>query len=99
METKTYTTAELNDFQQELERYRVYKTIGGDKLSYIDFDQYLIDQRVCVRRAGDYAPAICDVRRFEELNEKFDQLRTRDNKRAYAKAKQLEALAATSAAG
>ena len=56
MNTKTYTREELRAFEQELASYRVTRKTSAGDLSYINFDQYLIDQRVCVRRDGDYSP-------------------------------------------
>jgi hypothetical protein len=41
---------------------------GAGARAYIDFEQYW------VRRTGDFGPAICNVKLFEELTDKFEQL-------------------------
>lgn len=93
---KIYTKEELRAFETELEKvYRVHKTAAGQQLSYIDFDQYLIDKRACVRQQPPYGVAICNVPLFQELTAKFEQLKDLRSKRAYAKQKELEELAET----
>jgi hypothetical protein len=94
MQSKTYSRQELYAFLAELECYRIKKTLSTkEEVSYIDFDQYLIDQRACVRHQG-YSPAICKVGLFEELTNKWEQLSSMLNKKAYAQAKEAEELAA-----
>lgn len=94
MENRIYTKAELYAFLSELESaYRVHKMVSGEQLTWIDIDQYLIDQKALVRQEGNYGPAICNLHLFIALTDKWDQLRTMLNKKAYAKAKELEELA------
>lgn len=92
MATKTFSREELRAFEKELEPYRVHKVIAKEPVSYIDFDAYLIAQRVCVRQEGYYAPAIIELQigRYNELCDKFEQLKRLFSKRAYAKKKELE---------
>jgi hypothetical protein len=91
----TYTKTELYTWLAELECYRVKRTTkGGEKLSWIDFDQYLVDQRACIRQEGSYSPAILNVPLFEALTEKWQQLNSMLNKKAYAQAKEMQELAA-----
>jgi hypothetical protein len=92
MDTKTFSREELRAFEKELAAYRVTHTGNNGTYPYIDFDQYLVDKRVCVRREGDYRSAICNVPLYDELNDKYDQLRTLIAARTYAKAKELEEL-------
>jgi hypothetical protein len=58
MTTKTYNREELRAFEKELAPYRVTRKRSAGNLSYIDFDQHLIDRRACVRGTGDFGPAI-----------------------------------------
>jgi hypothetical protein len=92
MENKTYTKQELYAFKDELEVYRVTKTVARQKCSYIDFDAYLIDKGAMVRQGGGYGPAILEpkIKLYEELTDKWDQLCSMLNKKAYAQAKELE---------
>jgi hypothetical protein len=55
MTTKTYNREELRAFEKELAPYPVTRIRSAGNLSYIDFDQYLIDQRACLRRTGDWS--------------------------------------------
>jgi hypothetical protein len=96
MTPKTYTKEELRAFHKELEVYRITKTVAGQKCSYIDFDKYLIAKGALVRQSGGYGPAILEpkIALYEELTDKWDQLRDMLNKKAFAEAKRLEELAA-----
>ena len=65
--------------------YRIKeKTSTGEQISYVNFDDYLCDQRACTHEEGSYAPAICNVGLFEQLTDKWMQLNPMVNKKAYA---------------
>lgn len=96
MATKIFTREELKAFEKELEMYRVEKIVSGQAVSYINFEQYLLDQHVMVRQPGYPAPALVESQldRYLALDDKFEQLKALKTKREFAKAKELEELSA-----
>ncbi len=94
----TFTNTECREFLKQLEPYRVRKTLtNGEKVSYIDFDQYLVDQRVVVRVEGYSAVSIVEskVGAYEQLVEKWGQANRYSNRVQYAKKADMESLQET----
>lgn len=94
---KVYDNRELRNFEIELKPFRVKKTLrDGTKVEYIDFDAYLVHKRVMVIPHGYKSGSVVEsrIRDYEELNDKYEQLKKLRAKTKFAKEKEAEALSA-----
>lgn len=97
---KTYTNQELREFEKELKPFRVKKTLrDGYKAEYTDFEAYLVHKRVLVIPHGYKSGSVVESRihEYQELNDKYEQLKKLKRKTEFAKAKEVEQLEETGA--
>jgi uncharacterized protein YccT (UPF0319 family) len=99
------TISQLYEFEKELEEFRVNKTLSnGKKVSYIDFDLYLIKENAINKKGAIIIPESITIRdggsisgftetpRYMVLSDKIKQFQSWKAKKEYAEKQKLKQL-------